>query len=74
MTSKSLTVRALQVKQDKKTPLYSFFIKAKEILAISDITRIRKSAQDNAILGYQRGVVQSHVNEIAEFQYGRNLR
>ncbi|MCP4611712.1 MAG: DGQHR domain-containing protein [Planctomycetes bacterium] len=64
--SKKFSVRALMIKQTKRIPLYLFFLKGQDILKIADISRIRK-ANDDELLGYQRGEVQHHVNEIAEY-------
>jgi len=64
--SDSLKVRALVVEQDAKTLLYSFFLKGKDILKIADISRISKSSSGD-LLGYQRGEVLRHINEIVDY-------
>jgi DGQHR domain-containing protein len=64
--SKTLVVRALTVKQNGGIPLYSFFLRADEILSVADISRIEKSASGD-LLGYQRGEVQRHVGEIVDY-------
>lgn len=64
--AESLMVRALMTRQGQKTPLYSFFLPGKDLLKIADISRIQKSSDGN-LLGYQRGEVLRHVNEIAEY-------
>lgn len=61
-----LKVRALVVAQDDKTPLYSFFLKGKDILKIADISRISKSKSGD-LIGYQRGEVLQHINEIVDY-------
>jgi DGQHR domain-containing protein len=66
MSAKTLTVRALRVKQDGETPLFSFFLRSNQILEIADISRIRKDAT-GALLGYQRGQVNAHVKEIVSY-------
>ena len=67
MSEQCLMVRALQVKQDGKTPLYSFFIRASQILEIADISRIKRDQVDDPVWGYQRGMVESHVKEIVDY-------
>lgn len=62
----NLIVRTLMIKQDQKTTLFSFFLKGSEILEIADISRLKKSSEGE-LLGYQRGEVLRHVNEIAEY-------
>lgn len=61
-----LEVRALRVFQGDDIPLYSFFIKSSDILKIADISRIKRG-ENGALLGYQRGEVQRHVNEIVDY-------
>jgi DGQHR domain-containing protein len=72
MADKTLEVRALQVKQDGKTPLYSFFIRAKHLLDIADISRIKRN-DNGTLLGYQRGQVETHVKEIVEYLNSDNV-
>lgn len=60
-----MLVRALKVKQDA-VPVYSFYINSKDILKVADISRIRKDSADK-LLGYQRGEVQNHIDEIVEY-------
>lgn len=66
MPDRVMAVRALQVKQDGKTPLYSFFVRAKNLLDIADISRVKRN-DNGVLLGYQRGQVESHVKEIVEY-------
>lgn len=66
MTCDSLKVRSLAVNQNGKHRLYSFYLKPAELLQVADISRIRKGNEDT-LLGYQRGEVQRHVNEIADY-------
>jgi len=72
MPDKMMAVRALQVKQDGKTPLFSFFVRAKHLLDIADISRIKRN-DDGVLLGYQRGQVGSHVKEIVEYLNSENV-
>lgn len=67
-----LTVRALRTKPDGNTHLFSFFLKGTDILKIADISRIRKDSEDT-LLGYQRGEVKRHVNEIVEYLDSREV-
>jgi DGQHR domain-containing protein len=52
--------------QDGRTPLYSFFLRGGDILRVADISRIKKG-EDDKLLGYQRGEVRQHVNEIEDY-------
>ena len=70
--SNLLTVRALKIVQGENTQLYSFFLRGGDILKISDISRIRKD-EEGSLLGYQRGEVLKHVNEIAEYLGTKNV-
>ena len=64
--NETLKVRALRVSQNKKTPLYSFFLDKNDILKVADISRIKRS-ENGALFGYQRGEVHQHINEIADY-------
>jgi DGQHR domain-containing protein len=66
LTCDRLSVRSLAVNQNGKNRLYSFYLKPAELLQVADISRIRKENEDT-LLGYQRGEVQRHVNEIAAY-------
>ena len=66
MMDEKVSVQALEVKQDGKTPLYSFYIKASQILEVADISRIKKDTT-GTLLGYQRGQAKSHVKEIIDY-------
>lgn len=61
-----LSVRALKTNQDGRNQLFCFFIQAKDILLIADISRIKKN-EDDSLFGYQRGEVQMHINEIKDY-------
>lgn len=60
-----ISVRALKTKQ-QNVPVYSFYVNSKDILKIADISRIRKDNADK-LLGYQRGEVQNHIDEIVDY-------
>ena len=62
----TINVRALMTTQDKKTKLYSFFLYGKDVSRVADISRIEKN-DSGELIGYQRGEVQRHVNEITEY-------
>lgn len=64
--SKQIDVRALKVSQTGKIPLYSFFLKGEEILEVADISRIKRN-DNGGLLGYQRGEVNRHIDEIADY-------
>lgn len=72
MKKKHIQVRALLVKQNEDSPLVSFYLKGSQILEIADISRIGKNNEGN-LLGYQRGQVSSHINEITEYLNSKNI-
>jgi len=61
-----IDTNAIMIKQDGETPLFSFFVKGQDILKIADISRINKD-KEGVLLGYQRGEVLTHVNEIVNY-------
>ena len=61
-----IIVRAIRVVQDGKTPLYSFYLRGRDILRVAEISRLKKS-KDGDLLGYQRGAVARHVGEITDY-------
>lgn len=62
---KDFTIRALETKQNDQT-LYSFFIPAKEILNLADISRIHRD-EEGKLQGLQRKEVKKHINDILEY-------
>ncbi len=62
----AVKANAITVKQNSDIPVFSFFLKGEDILKIADISRLRKDS-DGVLLGYQRGEVINHVNEIVTF-------
>ncbi len=63
---KILSVRALRVIQADDVPLYSFYLRGDEILKVAQISQIKRGAEGE-LLGYQRGEVKKHVDEIADY-------
>ncbi len=59
------TIRALETKQNKQT-IYSFFIPAREILKLADISRIHRDEEGN-LHGLQRKEVKKHIGDILEY-------
>jgi len=66
---KNLTVRALHIEQSGKYEIFSFFIEAKDILDIADISRVKRD-KDKKLVGLQRGEVKKHVEEITKYLDG----
>jgi len=62
----NLIVRALHIKQSEKYDIFSFFIEAKDILDIADISRVKRD-RDKKLVGLQRGEVKKHVEEITKY-------
>ena len=65
-STNSLTVRALRVTQDKKIPVYTFFLTAADLLQIAEISRVKRN-KDGDLLGYQRKQVSTHIDEITKY-------
>ncbi len=63
---KSLIVRALKINQTDKYEIFSFFLEAKDILDIADISRVQRD-KEGKLLGLQRHEVKKHVNEITNY-------
>lgn len=65
------TIRALETKQNEKN-IYSFFIPAKEILKLADISRIHRDNKGK-LQGLQRKEVKKHINDILEYLNTENV-
>lgn len=63
---KSLIVRVLKINQSDKYDVYSFFLEAKDILQIADISRVQRD-RDGKLVGLQRNEVKKHVAEITKY-------
>lgn len=64
--------RALRIEQSASHPLYLFTLSGDELLQIADISRVSRDAAGK-LLGYQRGEVKRHVNEIVEYLNSDNV-
>ncbi|MBU0720231.1 DGQHR domain-containing protein [bacterium] len=62
----SLIVRALKIIQTEKYEVFSFFLEAKDILQIADISRVQRD-KEGKLVGLQRNEVKQHVNEITKY-------
>lgn len=58
--------RALRIIQDPQHPLYMFSLRADELLALADVSRL---SRDDAgeLIGYQRPEVKQHIKNIIEY-------
>ncbi len=63
---KSLIVRVLKINQSDKYDVYSFFLEAKDILQIADISRVQRD-KEGKLVGLQRNEVKKHVAEITKY-------
>jgi DGQHR domain-containing protein len=72
MNKTLIKARALMAYQDDNIPIYSFFLRAKDLAKAADISRIKKGAK-GALLGYQRGEVSQHINEIKDFLNSKSV-
>lgn len=68
----SLSIRVLKITQTTEYDVYSFFLKASDILKFADISRVKRDEEGN-LLGLQRGEVKKHVNDIIEYLNGDNV-
>lgn len=69
---KNLVVRSLKIKQTNDYDIYSFFLEAKEILQIADISRVNRD-KEGRLIGLQRDEIKKHVNEITEYLNGDSV-
>jgi len=63
---KSLIVRALKINQTEKYEVFSFFLEAKDVLDIADISRVKRD-KEGKLIGLQRNEVKQHVKEITKY-------
>lgn len=70
--SRCLERRALRIEQSPDHPLYLFTLSGDELLQIADISRVSRDAAGK-LLGYQRGEVKRHVDEIVEYLNSENV-
>src|SRR6266567_1372265 len=64
--AKLIRRRALRVVQDPAHPLYLFTLRADELLAMADISRVARNSTGD-LLGYQRPEVRKHVQNIVDY-------
>jgi len=69
---KSLIVRALKINQTDKYEVYSFFLEARDILDIADISRVQRD-REGKLIGLQRNEVKKHVIEITKYLDGDDV-
>lgn len=67
-----LIVRSLKIQQQNKFDIYSFFIEAKDIMEIADISRLKRDKNDN-LVGLQRKEIKKHVNDIVDYLNSDNV-
>jgi DGQHR domain-containing protein len=60
---------ALRIDQNPALPLYLLSLTARELTTIAGVSRISRTER-GFLLGYQRGEVRSHINEIIEYLNG----
>lgn len=61
-----LLVRALRTRQAKDVDVYAFFVRGADITRVADISRLARDDAE-ALKGFQRKEIRSHVAAIAEF-------
>jgi DGQHR domain-containing protein len=76
MTVKSiervLARRALRITQGIEAPVYLFSLTAREILQVTEISRVGRG-DHSELIGYQRPEVRQHVKEITEYLDGDDV-
>ena len=68
----TISIRAIATKQGNNTEIYSFFLRAKDLLRIADISRIKRD-EDGSLQGLQRSEIKKHVNDILEYLNGNEV-
>jgi DGQHR domain-containing protein len=63
---RDVVVRALHTVQGSGIDVYSFFVRGADIAQMADISRVERDASD-ALKGFQRPEIRSHVNGIVEY-------
>jgi DGQHR domain-containing protein len=66
MSNNTMQIPAIEIRQGKGRPLYSFGIDGKKLLDIAQISRIGRN-EEAKITGYQRPEVISHIKEIKAY-------
>jgi len=66
MSNSTMQIPAIEIRQGKGRPLYSFGIDGKKLLEIAQISRIGRN-EEAKITGYQRPEVISHIKEIRAY-------
>jgi len=66
MTDDNISVRALKTTQGSGVPVFSFFLKGRDILNVADISRISRETTGD-LRGFQRKEIRRHVNSIADY-------
>lgn len=66
MSNNTMQIPAIEIRQGKGRPLYSFGIDGKKLLDIAQISRIGRNEKAK-ITGYQRPEVISHIKEIRAY-------
>ncbi len=64
-----LEKQALRIDQNPSLPLYLLSLPARELMAVADISRVSRNS-DGLLIGYQRGEVRAHINDIIEYLNG----
>ena len=64
--------RALQICQNKSSPLYVLCLTSEDLQSIAEISRISRN-NDGKLIGYQRPEVKRHVQDIVEYLDGPNV-
>ncbi|MFI6817221.1 DGQHR domain-containing protein DpdB [Nonomuraea sp. NPDC050328] len=62
----AIEVRALRIIQVKEYPLFSFMLRADQVLKFADISRVSRD-EAGKLIGYQRPQVKKHIQEIVQY-------
>src|ERR1044071_9780492 len=66
---KMIVRRATRLDQNSKMPLFQFALTSEELLAVADISRLKRD-ESGKLLGYQRPQVKKHVQDITDYTNG----
>lgn len=72
LTDKFITVKALRTIQGENFNVFTFFIYARDLNLIADISRLQMSSDGN-LVGFQRPEIKSHIKGITDYLDLRNV-
>jgi DGQHR domain-containing protein len=65
MRAPAVVLRALRTLQGDSVPVFSFFVRGRDIVRLADINRLERN--ERGLQGFQRGSIAKHVKAIADY-------